>query len=65
MIDPDKPLTLGDLLDGLDIDADFVGWDYGSETNELTVKLKFGDRVIASTSVTVSPAGFEKEKDRW
>lgn len=65
MIDPDKPLTLGDLLDGLDIDADFVGWHYGGAENELTIKLKFGDQTIATTNVRIEPVGFEREKYQW
>lgn len=64
MIDPDKPITLNDLIENIKIEADFVAWEWANE-NRLTIKLMFGDTTLTEQSVTIEPSGYEREKSEW
>lgn len=65
MTDPDKPLTVGELIEGLRLELTFDKWKWGYAENTLKVKLTFNGEVIASEEVTIEPAGYEREKDDY
>lgn len=62
MIDSEQPLTLADLQNGLALELDFVGNDWGGPSNELTVTLKLGDTVLCSSRAYIEPAGYAREE---
>lgn len=37
------------------IESEWVGWDYDDAANELSLKIKLGDTVVASTSLRIQP----------
>ena len=65
MTDPDKPLTVGELIEGLRLELKFDKWKWGFAENTLKVELTFNGEVIASEEVTIEPAGYEREKDDY
>jgi len=63
-IDPlDQPLTLRDLKEGLTLNLNFIGWDYGGHTNKLTVALMMDGIQLCSSDISIDPSGYEREKD--
>lgn len=55
------PITLDDLKANLRLELDFEGWSYGDRSNELTVRIMYGDESIDQQTICIEPVGFQRE----